>query len=120
MNRVLVSLNVFFFSLQDIAVEYEFLRIITDIKSKRRDFQVYYGYVLRSGNTAQDYGKDAIDFDPNAEPTSHPLIILQENVVIRDQKLMEALKKCDKEGTYNLSPESFITVIKVSNLTVNL
>lgn len=107
------------FDLTDIAVEYEFLRIITDIKSKRGDFQVNYGYVLRSGNTAQDYGKDAIDFDPNAEPTSHPLIILQENVVIRDQKLMEALKKCDKEGTYNLSPESFITVIKDLKIPVD-
>ena len=99
-------------------MEYEFLRIVTDIKSKRQDFKVNYGYVLRSGNTAQDYGKDAIDFDLNGEPSNSPLVILHENVVIRDLKLMEALKKCDKEGTFSLSPESFISVIKVSNLAL--
>lgn len=108
------------FDLADIAVEYEFLRIINDIRSKRENFQVSHGYVLRSGNTEQDYGKDALDFDPNHEVSSHPLIILQENVVIRDQKLMEALKKCDKEGTFSLSPEGFIAVIRELKIPVDI
>ncbi|KAK3576783.1 hypothetical protein CHS0354_014604 [Potamilus streckersoni] len=92
----------------DVPVEFEFLRIIEEIKSKKVNFTAKYGPVLRSGNTAEDIGKPAIDPFKRKEP----ILLLKEHIVVNDMRLVEVLKHYDPEGKLSVTPEDFIHAVE--------
>ncbi|XP_041352669.1 leucine-rich repeat-containing protein 74B-like [Gigantopelta aegis] len=94
--------------LTDVPVEFEFLRVVEDIKLKKPHFQVIHGPAMRSGNTLTDIGKAAIEpFKRNKEP----VIILKEHIVVNDMRLIDILKRYDVENQLSVSPEQFITAL---------
>ncbi|ESP02953.1 hypothetical protein LOTGIDRAFT_212481 [Lottia gigantea] len=93
--------------LTDIPVEYEFLRIVEDIKAKRKEFQVIHGPIIRSGNTGHDLSKPAIDPYKRKEP----VLILDGHIVVNDLRLIEILSRYDPTGCFSVSPEDFITAL---------
>ncbi|XP_036363215.1 leucine-rich repeat-containing protein 74B-like isoform X2 [Octopus sinensis] len=103
--------------LTDVSVEYEFLRIVFDIKQKK-NFKAIFGHILRSGNTTEDIGKKAIEVDSRNQ-YKKSLLILKQSVVVRDPALMETLKKYDTEGNFTITPEDFIAAVKECALEID-
>jgi hypothetical protein len=97
------------FIIQDIPVEFEFLRLVTEIK-KKRPFNVIHGSLLRSGNTTSDIGKASIDPISNNDP----LLILREHIVVNDTRIFDILKRYDEQETYSVEPEQFAAALQVS------
>ena len=92
-------------------MEFEFLRVVEDIKLKKPTFVVLHGPAMRSGNTIGDLGKTAVEpFKQNKEP----VIILQEHIVVNDMRLIDILKRYDLENQLSVSPEQFIAALDVS------
>ncbi|KAL3874329.1 hypothetical protein ACJMK2_037359 [Sinanodonta woodiana] len=92
----------------DVPVEFEFLRIVEEIKSKKVNFTTKHGPVLRSGNTAEDIGKPAIDPFKRKEP----ILLLKEHIVVNDMRLVEVLKNYDPDGKLSVTPEDFIHAVE--------
>ncbi|XP_046372075.2 leucine-rich repeat-containing protein 74B-like [Haliotis rufescens] len=93
--------------LTDVPVEYEFLRILEDIRKKKSTFKVTHGPVMRAGNTLEDLGKKAIDPFKKKEP----VIILKEHIVVNDMRLVDILKRYDPDGRLSVSPEDFVAAL---------
>lgn len=99
------------FRLQDVPVEFEFLRIIEDIKAKRPNFKVVHGPILRVGNTTEDLGKPAID--PNPRRKKDPIMVLDQHIVVNDFRLLDILKRYDPDSTMTLEPQQFLAACEV-------
>lgn len=97
------------FRLQDVPVEFEFLRIFEDIKGKKPNFKLTHGPILSSGNTADDLGKPAVHPFRRKEP----VMILEQHIVVNDMRLLEILKKYDPDGGYTVTPEDFVRAVEV-------
>lgn len=92
--------------LTDVPVEFEFLRIIEDIKAKRPNFKVVHGPILRVGNTTEDLGKPAID--PNPRRKKDPIMVLDQHIVVNDFRLLDILKRYDPDNSMTLEPQQFL------------
>ncbi|GAB1601430.1 leucine-rich repeat-containing protein 74B-like isoform X2, partial [Argonauta hians] len=103
--------------LTNISVEYEFLRIVFDIKQKRK-FHATYGHILRSGNTMEDIGKKPIEVNSRNQ-YNQSLLILRQSVVVRDPTLMEILQKYDLDSNFTVSPDDFLAAVKECALEIN-
>ncbi|XP_064602827.1 leucine-rich repeat-containing protein 74B-like [Liolophura sinensis] len=93
--------------LTDVPVEYEFLRVVEDIRLKRPDFRVINGPVLRSGNTLEDIGKPAIDPYRKKEP----VMVLNEHIVVNDMRLLDVLKRYDPDNSFSVTAEEFLAAL---------
>ena len=91
------------------------MRTVKEIESKRT-FKVLHGPVLRSGNTADDLGKPAID----PFKLSNPLLILKEHIVVNDIRIIDLLKEYDTEQNMSVSRDQFTTALEVSALCLNI
>lgn len=96
---------------QDVPVEFEFLRIIEDIKAKRPNFKVVHGPILRVGNTTEDLGKPAID--PNPRRKKDPIMVLDQHIVVNDFRLLDILKRYDPDNSMTLEPQQFLAACEV-------
>ena len=99
--------------LQDIPVEYEYLRLVNEIK-KSREFEELHGLTMRSGNTPVDIGTAAVD--PEG---INPMKLLKQHVVVRDTRALDVLRKLDPEGTLAVTPEVFAEALKVNSFCEN-
>ncbi|KAK6180809.1 hypothetical protein SNE40_008795 [Patella caerulea] len=93
--------------LTDVPVEYEFLRIVEEIKSKKPDFRVIHGPVARSGNTKKDLHKRGI----NPYRKKEPVVILKEHIMVNDLRLIDILARYDPTGSFCITPEDFVTAL---------
>ena len=98
-------------TLQDIPVEFEFLKTVQEVE-KKRPFRVSYGLVMRSGNTTQDIGKPGID--PFMK--HNPFVVLREHIVINDTKIVDILRGYDPEETYHVTKDQFAKACQVRML----
>lgn len=96
---------------QDVPVEFEFLRIIEDIKAKRPNFKVVHGPILRVGNTTEDLSKPAID--PNPRRKKDPIMVLDQHIVVNDFRLLDILKRYDPDNSMTLEPQQFLAACEV-------
>jgi hypothetical protein len=94
---------------QDVPIEFEFLRIFEDIKSKKPNFKLTHGPVLSSGNTADDLGKPAV----HPYKKKEPVLILDQHIVVNDMRLLDILQKYDPDGAYQVTPEDFVKAVEV-------
>ena len=92
-------------------MEFEFLRIIEDIKAKRPNFKVVHGPILRVGNTTEDLGKPAID--PNPRRKKDPIMVLDQHIVVNDFRLLDILKRYDPDNSMTLEPQQFLAACEV-------
>lgn len=95
--------------LQDVPIEFEFLRIFEDIKLKKPNFKLIHGPVISSGNTADDLGKRAV----HPYKKKEPVLILDEHIVVNDMRLLDILQKYDTDGTFQVTPEDFVRAVEV-------
>ncbi|XP_013417709.1 leucine-rich repeat-containing protein 74B-like [Lingula anatina] len=93
--------------LSEIPVEFEFLKIVEELKQKRK-IEILHGPILSSGNTAEDIGKRAVD--PRRK--KDPLLVLQEHVVINDSRLVSMLQKYDVDHSLSVSADDFVAVLE--------
>jgi len=96
--------------MQDVPVEYEFLRICEEIARKKPNFKVLHGPILRSGNTSEDLGKKAIDPFKKKDP----VMVLDEHIVVNDLRLVDILRRHDPDESLCVTPEQFIASLDVS------
>lgn len=94
--------------LTDVPIEFEFLRIFEDIKSKKPNFKLTHGPVLSSGNTADDLGKPAV----HPYKKKEPVLILDQHIVVNDMRLLDILKKYDPDGAFQVTPDDFVKAVE--------
>ncbi|KAL4238568.1 hypothetical protein ACF0H5_003275 [Mactra antiquata] len=104
------------FSTKDVPIEFEFLRIFEDIKSKKPDFKLNHGPILGSGNTADDLGKPAV----HPHRKKEPVLILDQHIIVNDMRLLGILQKYDPDGNYLVTPEDFVKAVEVCEMGDNL
>ena len=109
--RLWPSQRDYLYLFQDVPVEFEFLRIIEDIKAKRPNFKVVHGPILRVGNTTEDLGKPAID--PNPRRKKDPIMVLDQHIVVNDFRLLDILKRYDPDNSMTLEPQQFLAACEV-------
>ncbi|BFZ07050.1 hypothetical protein BsWGS_10089 [Bradybaena similaris] len=95
--------------LTDVPVEYEFLRTVEEIQRKKPHFAVKHGPVMRAGNTTGDLSKAAIDMDIVRK---QPVVILKEHIVVNDLRLVDILKKYDKNNSLSVTIEDFLAAVE--------
>lgn len=89
-------------------MEFEYLRLIEEIQQKRQ-FRAIHGRAIRSGNTNQDLGK--LGIDPHR--IDEPLLVLSQNILIKDQRIFDLLKSQDQEKTMSVSMSQFVEAVQV-------
>ncbi|XP_053375061.1 leucine-rich repeat-containing protein 74B-like isoform X2 [Mercenaria mercenaria] len=94
--------------LTDVPIEFEFLRIFEDIKTKKPNFKLTHGPVLSSGNTADDLGKPAV----HPYKKKEPVLILDQHIVVNDMRLLDILQKYDPDGAFQVTPEDFVRAVE--------
>ncbi|XP_052770274.1 leucine-rich repeat-containing protein 74B-like isoform X2 [Mya arenaria] len=94
--------------LTDVPIEFEFLRIFEDIKSKKPNFKLIHGPILSSGNTADDLGKPAV----HPYKRKEPVLILDQHIIVNDMRLLDILKKYDPQGGFTVTPEEFVKAVE--------
>ncbi|WAR19264.1 LR74A-like protein [Mya arenaria] len=94
--------------LDDVPIEFEFLRIFEDIKSKKPNFKLIHGPILSSGNTADDLGKPAV----HPYKRKEPVLILDQHIIVNDMRLLDILKKYDPQGGFTVTPEEFVKAVE--------
>ncbi|CAG5122911.1 unnamed protein product, partial [Candidula unifasciata] len=95
--------------LTDVPVEYEFLRTIEEIHRKKPHFRIKHGPVIRSGNTAEDLNKPGIDVDIVKK---QPVVILKEHIVVNDMRLIDILRRYDKNNSLSVTIDDFLSAVE--------
>ena len=100
---------------QENPVEYEFLRICKELRTKKSHFQVFHGPILRAGNTTEDIGKPAIDI---VRMSQKPVMILKGQLHINNpSKFADCMTKRRWKSKKSLTPEQVCEIIQVSKVT---